>query len=132
MLFVGIMEMIVYPALRKIGRSPTPLQRIAAGGLFTAASFVCAGVLQLRVDAGNVSMPHMGRTHVHVLNTLPCTVHVRAQSIVRQVQQGDVTTLDNIHHGMHALPDIFRYCLQALCTRIRRTRRVCRSVCARG
>jgi hypothetical protein len=46
---VALMEMCLYPCLRRLNLTPTPLQRISLGGLITASSFVLAGIVQVCV-----------------------------------------------------------------------------------
>jgi POT family proton-dependent oligopeptide transporter len=45
-------NVVLYPALRKIGVQVTPLRRMTAGIAIAGIAWICAGLLQLRIDSG--------------------------------------------------------------------------------
>jgi POT family proton-dependent oligopeptide transporter len=52
MLFIPVNNAVLFPALRKMGVAVTPLRRMTVGIALAGVSWICAGLLQLRVDAG--------------------------------------------------------------------------------
>jgi POT family proton-dependent oligopeptide transporter len=54
MILIPFNNLVLYPALRKIGWNPTPLKRMTAGIAFSGVAWVIAGGLQLWLDAGDV------------------------------------------------------------------------------
>lgn len=63
LILIPLFDAAIYPILRRLGFW-RPLQKMTAGGIFMAISFVCAGLLQLQIE----SKPE--RT-VHILWQLP-------------------------------------------------------------
>jgi POT family proton-dependent oligopeptide transporter len=52
MLFIPFNNLVLYPALRRVGVEPTPLRRMGAGIAFSGLSWVAIGCIQLAMDAG--------------------------------------------------------------------------------
>jgi POT family proton-dependent oligopeptide transporter len=52
MLFIPLNNVLLFPAMRKMGMNVTPLGRMTAGIAFAGVSWILAGLLQLRVDSG--------------------------------------------------------------------------------
>jgi POT family proton-dependent oligopeptide transporter len=52
MLLIPFNNLVLYPALRKIGIEPTPLRRMTAGIGFTALAWIVIGTIQVTMDAG--------------------------------------------------------------------------------
>jgi len=50
MLLIPFTNKVMYPALERVGIRPTPLQRMTAGMVLTAASFVSAALVQAMID----------------------------------------------------------------------------------
>ncbi len=53
MLLIPFNNLLLYPALRRIGLNPTPLRRMGFGIVMAGLSWVIAAVLQLYMDAGH-------------------------------------------------------------------------------
>lgn len=52
MLIIPFNNVVLYPALRRIGLDPSPLRRMGFGIFFTGLAWVFAGLVQLRMDTG--------------------------------------------------------------------------------
>ncbi len=52
MLLIPFNNLLLYPALRRIGFNPTPLRRMGWGIAFSGVSWIIAGALQLWIDSG--------------------------------------------------------------------------------
>ena len=52
MMLIPFNNLVLYPALRRLGFNPTPLRRMGWGIAFSAVAWVIAGAIQLRLDAG--------------------------------------------------------------------------------
>jgi POT family proton-dependent oligopeptide transporter len=52
MILIPFNNLVLYPALRKMGIEPTPLRRMTAGIGFTALAWVVIGTIQVAMDAG--------------------------------------------------------------------------------
>ena len=53
MLIIPFNNLVLYPALRRIGWEPTALRRMGWGIAFAGIAWVGAGLIQLHIDAGN-------------------------------------------------------------------------------
>jgi proton-dependent oligopeptide transporter, POT family len=73
MLLIPFNNLILYPALRRIGFEPTPLKRMGYGIAFSGLAWIVAGGLQLWIDGGDVVsigwqvLPYMLLTFAEVL-----------------------------------------------------------------
>ena len=73
MLLIPFNNLVLYPALRRMGWNPTPLRRMTLGILFSAFAWVAAGGLQLVLDGGDKisilwqSLPYLLLTFGEVL-----------------------------------------------------------------
>ena len=52
MMLIPFNNLVLYPALRRLGFNPTPLRRMGWGIAFSAVAWVLAGVIQLQLDTG--------------------------------------------------------------------------------
>lgn len=52
MILIPFNNLVLYPALRKIGVEPTPLRRMTTGIVFSALSWIVIGTLQVQMDGG--------------------------------------------------------------------------------
>ncbi|HEY8208420.1 MAG TPA: oligopeptide:H+ symporter [Myxococcaceae bacterium] len=52
MILVPFNNLVLYPALRRVGVEPTPLRRMASGIAFSGLSWIAIGVIQLTIDGG--------------------------------------------------------------------------------
>ena len=52
MLLIPFNNVVLYPALRRLGYQPTPLRRMGWGIAFAGIAWVIAGLLQLQIDSG--------------------------------------------------------------------------------
>lgn len=53
MLLIPFNNIVLYPALRKMGFDPTPLRRMGWGIAFAGVAWIIAGMIQLNMDGGN-------------------------------------------------------------------------------
>ncbi|HZX79559.1 MAG TPA: oligopeptide:H+ symporter [Lysobacter sp.] len=53
MMLIPFNNIVLYPALRRVGFNPTALRRMGWGIGFSALAWVFAGLIQLRIDAGS-------------------------------------------------------------------------------
>jgi POT family proton-dependent oligopeptide transporter len=52
MLVIPLNNLVLYPALRRMGYDPTPLRRMGWGIVFAGVAWIFAGAIQLRIDGG--------------------------------------------------------------------------------
>jgi POT family proton-dependent oligopeptide transporter len=52
MLLIPFNNLVLYPALRRIGIDPTPLRRMGFGIAFSGLAWIAAGAIQLEIDGG--------------------------------------------------------------------------------
>jgi POT family proton-dependent oligopeptide transporter len=52
MLLIPFNNVVLYPALRKLGLEPTALRRMGWGIVFSGVAWVIAGLIQLKIDSG--------------------------------------------------------------------------------
>jgi POT family proton-dependent oligopeptide transporter len=52
MLLIPFNNLLLYPALRRLGFEPTPLRRMGWGIVFAGIAWIVAGLIQLEIDAG--------------------------------------------------------------------------------
>ena len=52
MLLIPFNNLVLYPALRRMGFEPTPLRRMGWGIAFAGIAWIIAGLLQLQIDSG--------------------------------------------------------------------------------
>lgn len=73
MLLIPFNNLVLYPALRRIGFNPTPLRRMGWGIAFSGVSWILAGMIQLWIDNGDAvplawqSLPYLLLTFGEVL-----------------------------------------------------------------
>ncbi len=53
MLLIPFNNLVLYPALRRVGVTVTPLRRMGFGIAFTGVAWIAAGALQLSIDGGD-------------------------------------------------------------------------------
>lgn len=53
MLLIPFNNLVLYPALKRIGFNPTALRRMGAGIAFSGVAWVVAGMIQLAIDGGD-------------------------------------------------------------------------------
>ncbi|WP_242107925.1 oligopeptide:H+ symporter [Luteimonas aquatica] len=53
MLLIPFNNLVLYPALRRMGFDPTPLRRMGAGIAFSGIAWIFAGIIQLGIDGGD-------------------------------------------------------------------------------
>ena len=54
LIFIPLFEGAIYPLLDKCGVPKRPLQRMAGGMVLAALAFVCAGLLQIKIEVSEV------------------------------------------------------------------------------
>jgi POT family proton-dependent oligopeptide transporter len=54
MILIPFNNLVLYPALRRLGLEPTALRRMGAGIAFAGVAWIAAGVLQLWIDGGDL------------------------------------------------------------------------------
>lgn len=69
MLLIPLNNLVVFPALRKVGVEPTPLRRMGLGLAFAASSFVVVAAMQQMMDAGT-KLPVLWQLVPYTLLTL--------------------------------------------------------------
>ncbi len=52
MLLIPFNNLVLYPALRRLGFDPTPLRRMGFGIAFSGFAWIAAGLIQLEIDGG--------------------------------------------------------------------------------
>ena len=52
MLLIPFNNLVLYPALRRLGYEPTPLRRMGWGIAFAGIAWIIAGAIQLKIDSG--------------------------------------------------------------------------------
>jgi len=52
MLLIPFNNIVLYPALRRLGYDPTPLRRMGWGIVFAGIAWIVAGMIQLKIDDG--------------------------------------------------------------------------------
>ncbi len=53
MLLIPFNNLVLYPALRRMGIEPTPLRRMGSGIAFSGLAWIIAGLIQLWIDGGD-------------------------------------------------------------------------------
>ena len=53
LLLIPFNNIVLYPALRRMGFEPTPLRRMGSGIAFSGLAWIAAGVIQLAIDGGD-------------------------------------------------------------------------------
>lgn len=71
---IPLFDKLIYPAFAKFNLLKKPLQRMTAGGLLTATSFIISGFLELQMEKTYAKIPVIGEAHLNVMNSLPCHV----------------------------------------------------------
>lgn len=76
LIMIPIFENIVYPLLRKCNLLVRPLQRMCAGMLLAACSFVMAAFIQIAIQRGRVAadIPPAGFANLRVINAGVCEI----------------------------------------------------------
>lgn len=76
LIMIPIFENIVYPLLRKCNLLVRPLQRMCAGMLLAACSFVMAAFIQIAIQRGRVAadIPPAGFANLRVINAGVCKI----------------------------------------------------------
>ncbi|XP_035204738.1 peptide transporter family 2-like isoform X1 [Stegodyphus dumicola] len=75
-IFVPLFEYCIYPLASKCNLLKKPLQRMAVGGILTAASFVIAGFLELKLEGLDPVFPAPGYTEMTIINNSPCSIKI--------------------------------------------------------
>ncbi|XP_060564835.1 peptide transporter family 1-like [Ruditapes philippinarum] len=75
---IPLFDKVVYPFLDLCKVSNRPLQRMVVGLYITAGAFVCAGLVQLKIDMAEDTNLTDGQTGFLFLNTLPCSVDIKS------------------------------------------------------
>ncbi|XP_052814791.1 solute carrier family 15 member 1-like [Mya arenaria] len=76
LIMIPILDKIVYPFLDKCRIPNRPLQRMVVGLYISSLAFVCAGLVQMKIDKAEDPALGAGQTGITFLNTLPCNVKV--------------------------------------------------------
>nr|XP_018913213.1 PREDICTED: peptide transporter family 1-like isoform X1 [Bemisia tabaci] len=75
MLFIPLLELVIYPALAKVGIK-RPLQYITIGALLCASSFVLAAYVEYKQEPCYAQLPSPGQGQLRIFNGLPCPVDI--------------------------------------------------------
>lgn len=59
LLFICIWERLFVPLLNKLGRQVVPLRSVTYGGICAVLSFICAGILQMKIQSNDPAAGQM-------------------------------------------------------------------------
>lgn len=76
LLFIPLFQYAIYPVLDKCKVLTTPLQRLTAGGVLAAVSFVVSAVIYLALESSYPVEPSAGNAQLRIYNTLPCNATI--------------------------------------------------------
>merc|ERR1719361_1415388 len=69
-----------------------PLQRIAVGGVITAAAFFVSGFLELELEKTYERIPKVGESHLHIMNTIECPLVIKLRQNSELLGAHDIET----------------------------------------
>jgi POT family proton-dependent oligopeptide transporter len=69
MLLIPFNNLVLYPAIKKLGIEPTPLRRMTTGLVLAGVSWIVVGVLQVQIDGG-AKIPILWQLVPYVILTL--------------------------------------------------------------
>lgn len=75
---IPLFDKVIYPLVDKCRVPNKPLQRMVVGLYISAAAFICAGLVQLKIDNAEEMSLSSGETGVTFLNTLPCNIQIKS------------------------------------------------------
>jgi len=109
---IPLFDKLIYPAFAKFNLLKKPLQRMTAGGILTASSFIISGMLELEMEKTYAKIPMVGEAHLNVMNSLPCHVILRLTNgtdnlnVVQDgitIEDGMANVLKSISPGTYSL-----------------------------
>lgn len=78
--FLPLMESIVFPCFAKCGYPLKPLKRMSYGMLLTAGSFIIAAGIQVLIDRDMPAPIASGEARIRFINTSPCTTFISKEN----------------------------------------------------
>ncbi|XP_014274041.1 solute carrier family 15 member 1 [Halyomorpha halys] len=76
LVFIPLFEYIVYPILAKLRLVRTSLQKLIWGGFLAALAFVVSGILELKINENEPTLPGSGQSELLLYNTFNCPARV--------------------------------------------------------
>ncbi|CAH1277373.1 SLC15A2 [Branchiostoma lanceolatum] len=80
LIFIPTFKGIVYPLLAKCNLLVKPLQRMGAGMFLVGASFLIAGLIELRLERTPITAPPVGKADLRIIHTSPCDLKVQGEN----------------------------------------------------
>ncbi|XP_066285443.1 solute carrier family 15 member 1-like isoform X2 [Branchiostoma lanceolatum] len=80
LIFIPTFKGIVYPLLAKCNLLVKPLQRMGAGMFLVGASFLIAGLIELRLERTPITVPPVGKADLRIIHTSPCDLKVQGEN----------------------------------------------------
>ncbi|KAM9851243.1 solute carrier family 15 member 1-like [Aulostomus maculatus] len=65
---VPVMDRVIYPLIHKCGPNFTPLKRMTVGMLLVVAAFICAALVQIKIDKTLPKFPSASQSQLKILN----------------------------------------------------------------
>ncbi|XP_076458524.1 solute carrier family 15 member 2-like [Babylonia areolata] len=76
-LLIPVFERVIYPCMKSCDISHRPLQRMVTGMLFSSLAFVCAALLQMKIDNTVEKPVESGMAGYTIFNTMNCKLVVQ-------------------------------------------------------
>lgn len=116
--FIPLFQYVIYPALNKCKIVRTPLQKMVAGGVLAALSFLISACISLALESTYPVLPSDGNAQIRIYNTLPCNINVSSPNVSTTdftIAQGDYyRNIDLALEGNQSYPyAITANCLEA-------------------
>lgn len=89
---IPLFDKVIYPLLDKHKIPNRPLQRMVVGLYISALAFVCAGLVQMKIDNAEAVKVGSREAGVTFLNTLPCPVQIESpvfKGEIREFEKND-------------------------------------------
>ncbi|CAH1277567.1 SLC15A2, partial [Branchiostoma lanceolatum] len=80
LIFIPTFKGIVYPLLAKCNLLVKPLQRMGAGMFLVGASFLIAGLIELRLERTPITVPPVGKADLRIIHTSPCDLKIQGEN----------------------------------------------------
>ncbi|XP_014274044.1 peptide transporter family 1 isoform X3 [Halyomorpha halys] len=96
LIFIPLFESVVYPILAKLRLVRTSLQKLVVGGFLAALAFLLSGILELRIQQENPTLPGSGQSELVLYNSLNCSATINGIPNVPQLPALDFLDLNGI------------------------------------
>ncbi|XP_011313545.1 peptide transporter family 1 [Fopius arisanus] len=86
MIFIPLMEAVIYPIMTKLKFIDKPLQRITTGGVLGAIAFIFSGLVELKLTTTYPVLPTNGYAQLRIFNPRDChmSILMNNQSILME------------------------------------------------